>query len=804
MDDSSPYVDALVAALKFSDPQPEALRRFTDSEWQDLLPLCDGMHLTLPLRRVCGDYLPDWVRSRIERNICDNTERYKRIKALYLEMANALGTKGLEHLVLKGFTHCPDFVDDPRHRTQSDIDLYCPPESLLQARDALCEIGYEPYQGLEHQPIDHLPTMMRKTQWSWRGNHFDPEMPVSVDLHFRLWNGETTRLHPKGVDQFWRRHVDREVDSFHFPALHPVDGLGYAALHVFHHLAGGLVPYHVYELAHFLHANAENAQFWQEWRELHDGSLRRIEAVCFQLAIRWFACRVPEPVQEEIDCLPVRTRQWFDEYANSPLRALMHPNKDALWLHLSLLESSRDKAAVFCSGLFPVRVPPASALRKWPLRAYARFLQHAASRVGYHLSSLPRTLWNGLRWSQPTNGLDQQFWTFFAASSLYDVGMFIFFFLYNLFLLDYGYTERFLGQVTSANALGGIAGSIPAAILAQRFGLRKTMLICLGLLVLFSVALTLFVSATSQLCFAFLASAASTAWSVCSFPAVAQLTTEQNRSFGFSVNAAAGIGLGVIASLAGGILPRSLAHITPAATAGQLKQGALLVACGIIALAFWPVSRVRFATVPAAEKKIYPRNPFVFRFLAAIAIWTLATGAFSPFFNAYCAQHLRMPLPEIGVVFSASQLSTMVAILAAPFLFRKVGLVAGILYTQVAAAVILGFLAQTSAIPAATTLYVGYSAFLWMSEPGMFTLLMNRVAPSERSGASALNLLVLSASSAVAAALAGASFARYGYPAVLAVTAGVTLAAACLFRVLVGRDLLPASQAAAVSVSSQS
>lgn len=91
-------------------------------------------------------------------------------------------------------------------------------------------------------------------------------------------------------------------------------------------------------------------------------------------------------------------------------------------------------------------------------------------------------------------------------------------------------------------------------------------------------------------------------------------------------------------------------------------------------------------------------------------------------------------------------------------------------------------------------MYVIYTGFLWMSEPGMFTLLMNRMDPSERNSASSLNLVVMSLSAAVAAPLAGASFARYGYPIVLSATAFVTLLAACLFRLLVGREFAQAPQ----------
>ncbi len=60
----------------------------------------------------------------------------------------------------------------------------------------------------------------------------------------------------------------------------------------------------------------------------------------------------------------------------------------------------------------------------------------------------------------------------------------------------------------------------------------------------------------------------------------------------------------------------------------------------------------------------------------------------------------------------------------------------------------------------------------------MYTLLMNKIGPSERNGASALTFLVMSLSQSFAAAAAGASFTRFGYPMVLSVTAVVALAAA--------------------------
>jgi hypothetical protein len=82
-----------------------------------------------------------------------------------------------------------------------------------------------------------------------------------------------------------------------------------------------------------------------------------------------------------------------------------------------------------------------------------------------------------------------------------------------------------------------------------------------------------------------------------------------------------------------------------------------------------------------------------------------------------------------------------------------------------------------------------------MSEPGMFTLLMNQVAASEQTGASALSFLVVNLSQAIAATVAGASFVKFGYPTVLSAIAGVGLIAACLFRFVLGGTSLAVPQA---------
>ncbi len=138
------YVEAVPAALRFSGARPEALRTMKDSEWKDLLSRGYFVHLTVPLRQVCSEDVPAWVRSKIDLNLSDNAKRFDRVKAVYRELATALLDAGTEHMVLKGFAQFPGYTEHPRLRFQGDIDLYCPPDSIFRARDALLALGYVP------------------------------------------------------------------------------------------------------------------------------------------------------------------------------------------------------------------------------------------------------------------------------------------------------------------------------------------------------------------------------------------------------------------------------------------------------------------------------------------------------------------------------------------------------------------------------------------------------------------------------------------------------------------------------------
>lgn len=404
------YVTALISALSFRRPRPELLQNLTDSEWEQLLTFGDQMHLTIPLAQIYRKF-PIWVQSRIDRNIIDNSRRFQNLKATYTEIADALRDARVEHLVLKGFSKSPDYVPDPRHRIQSDIDLFCPLETIFRARDALCAIGYKGQHGFDEMPWDHLPTLHRKSDWKWKGNAHDPEIPLSVELHHSLWDRAAVRFGPHSLSGFWQRRVVRRLEEMTFSALNPIDSLGYAALNLLRDLLRvGIVTSQVYELAWFLHHNSSNEGFWNRWTQMHDDELRHLESVSFLLASTWFDCDLSEQARAEVGRLSADTRHWFGSPATSPSpMGWLRPNKDGVWLHSSLMESPAEKRRVVLGRLFPRTVLPVDAAiafstaNSFPneqsaTRNHSQYLLYLFARFTYHLKVLPLTLWHGLCW----------------------------------------------------------------------------------------------------------------------------------------------------------------------------------------------------------------------------------------------------------------------------------------------------------------------------------------------------------------------------------------------------------------------
>ncbi len=385
----------------------------------------------------------------------------------------------------------------------------------------------------------------------------------------------------------------------------------------------------------------------------------------------------------------------------------------------------------------------------------------------------------------PVSPLHPDFWTMYAASFLVDLGLCIYFFMFNLFLVEHRFTEHAIGFITASLTIGTLVGTVPVSILAERIGLRPMLLLYVLLAPLCLASRSLFLGMPSQLTLAFLAGVMMSTWMVCFSPTLAKLTTPENRTFGFSLFIATGIGSGSLAGLIGGYLPGLIQHLGARAAKIDGLRIVLLAACIIVSCAAIPILRLHFEAVNITKTGTRIFSGFLIRFLIAISLWNFSISFFTPFASVYLSRKIGLSVSHIGAIFAASQLIQVGAVLLAPAIYKRVGVVAGIAIAQLATACSLLALSHASRSSSAVGIYLLLTAVQWMSGPGISSLLMDWTPEENRSYASATYNFVNLASQASAAALAGKAFERCGYATPLSVNAGIAaLAAVVLYSLL--------------------
>ena len=398
-------VVALMDALRLQGACTDALSELNKVDWENLLEFSDRAHLTLALAQMLTSDFPAWVIDRLRRNVADNAARFERIKTTYQEASSALQQAGVPHLVVKGFAQAPDYVTDPRFRMQGDIDLYCPREHIAGAVAALQSIGYSPDEQIDNRFADHAPSMSRPSQWTWRGNLFDPELPLGFDIHFCLWNEPVNLVSAPGVDQFWERRVVRPNGNLTFSSLNQVDHLAYLALHILRGvLSGQGVVHHVLELATFLDHHADDDRFWREWETTCPLPLRELQAISFSLANLWFACRCSRAVQAHTDALPPMQKLWLQRFGASPLEAMFRRTKDGRLLQVLLADSwAARRRSVWKACIPPFFEGPRSpSVRCWKQKRgrwslFSHYPAYVCDRIAVNVAAAAAFLVRGLK-----------------------------------------------------------------------------------------------------------------------------------------------------------------------------------------------------------------------------------------------------------------------------------------------------------------------------------------------------------------------------------------------------------------------
>lgn len=776
-------VAAALEAMRFRSRSNIRIQTIPYEHWPKFLAWAEARQVALTIAGLWEGSAGARERALLSRSSEAFRVRMLRIHETLREIAWALGEKRIPFVVLKGFTHAPDLTPNPVWRAQGDIDIWCNGPNAAAAFDALLALGYVPTASHSKR---HLPPLMRSQRWKWDGNL--AAIPISVEIHERLWEERAAYAGAPDPVQIWNRTSSRTFHGDTFRVLRIDDLIAFAAFHFFLHLVNGdLALQRAWEIASFLHSRADDEGYWEEWDASHPETHWVVELLVFRLVQRWFNCRLPEAVDRAASLLPEDTQFWLDEFAFEPLKAQSDSNKNYFWLNWSLVDCWKDRLSAARRCFIPIGLPGfVDRSNDSQLESRARRLvrqrRFVLARAKHHVAALTPTLKGGLIWIGHKCGFEKGLLPFLMACALFDIGEFLFVILFNFYLLGIGLREDAIGFAVAGMSAGTLVGTPLATFFARRFGLRNALLLgTLGC----SLATLLRISFTggpALVIFAVLNGVCFSFWAVAFIPAVAGLSRPKHRSVAYGLATSLGISIGIIA----GPLATRLPDVLHAAFAlGSLNATRVVLYAGsaLTALAAFPLLRLRLGASknePTGSEVATSR--FVLLFVAGVFLWSSATGSFNAFFTPFFSLRIGLTIVQIGTLFAVGQAVQVTATLGAPLLVRRVGEARYVAFTVIAAAATLLLLATTPGRIATACLYLGYVAFQYANEPSLFAWLMNRVPNGERTRASGFLFIVMSAGGMLAAGVSGKVIAHSGYSPVLSAAAILALIAAVVFK----------------------
>jgi MFS family permease len=361
--------------------------------------------------------------------------------------------------------------------------------------------------------------------------------------------------------------------------------------------------------------------------------------------------------------------------------------------------------------------------------------------------------------------------------------------LFNLYLVEAGYKESFVGTAISTNAVGLALAAIPAGVLADRWGRRRCLLLGGVLEGLAFVARATLVAPVAILMSSFLAGVGQSMLAIAAAPFITEHSTARERTHLFSAFFACALLAGVAGSALGGWLPR-LALAMPLVVRSDLLHAyrAVLVLGAAFSLsATLPLFRLRGLREATLDRAGEPPPPHAVRRLFPIALNAALIGAGAglviPFMNLYFKNRFHCASGQIGLFFAFAQVFTALASLLGPAVARRYGKLRTAVASELLSLPFLVTLGAESRLPVAVVAFWLRATLMQASTPLLQAFIMEALPPSLRARATSIINLVWNVGWAASASLAGLVIQRFGFAVPFYLTAMLYALAAVSFYV---------------------
>jgi predicted MFS family arabinose efflux permease len=395
---------------------------------------------------------------------------------------------------------------------------------------------------------------------------------------------------------------------------------------------------------------------------------------------------------------------------------------------------------------------------------------------------------------------------YLAGLFLIGFGQSIFSLLFNLYLRALGFSDAGIGQIISKISLGAAVAAIPAAFLFRSTAARVILVAAGALCAAISVMQATLTEPELMLVVAFISGMALTVYRLSIAPVVMSEVAEPARPFLFSAAFTVLVLAAILGSAVGGFLPQLFHLLTPSDRLAL--RYSLFISAAATLLCVIPFNRMRGTSPnprPVGEAHAAGLPPGVLidrrlrgawqqvrdlvdldwglnlKLVAPAMLIGLGAGLIIPFLNLYFRDRFGLSEAKIGLLFSAMQAFMVAGNLFGPAVSRRMGLVRGVVVTQLVSVPFMVALALSSWFPIVAASFFLRSALMNMNQPLSSHFAMEVVPKRDHAITNSLLSLSWYLAWSVSADVGGALIERKGYTEPLLIAAALYIAASALY-----------------------
>jgi MFS family permease len=339
--------------------------------------------------------------------------------------------------------------------------------------------------------------------------------------------------------------------------------------------------------------------------------------------------------------------------------------------------------------------------------------------------------------------------------------------LFNLYLLELGFHEDFIGYTFLLGGLAAGLAAFPVGIVCDKIGRKKSLLIGVMVGSVFNAILVCtsnpILLLTASLFGGFGGLFGIMFW-VVGPPFIMENSEPEERTHLFSINFATFFLSMMAGSFAGGFLPRVFGSLLGVGSESvMVYRVTLAVSVVFLFLSLLPFHAIKErqyqqnnATMSSRlSLKAIQSRAVMGKLVLTSGLLGLGAGLILPFFNVFFQNRLQATPEQIGIIFALGNVMTAVGIVLAPVLSGRLGKVRAVAFTQFSSIPFILGIAFSLNLGFAVVSYLARGVLMVMGAPIYQNIAMEVVQTEERATTSGLMQMADRIPRAVGSSIAG-------------------------------------------------